>query len=125
VTGQKFHPEITMKALVTCSGISNTGKLTTQAALLLMQRRPGMFVWMHAKQSATLLEEETHGADQIIIIDGCDDCCAEKRLAASSIVPHHHVIATHLGIEKNGMADVRYNEIETVVAAVMETIRED
>ena len=35
-------------ALVTCSGISNTGKLTTQAAQVLLQRKPGHYVWMHA-----------------------------------------------------------------------------
>jgi uncharacterized metal-binding protein len=39
-----------MKAPVTCSGISNTGKLTTQAAQILLQRHPGRYVWMHAKQ---------------------------------------------------------------------------
>jgi uncharacterized metal-binding protein len=106
-------------ALVTCSGISNTGKLTTQAALLLMQRRPGLYVWMHAKQSAATLDAEIGDAEQVIVIDGCTDCCAMKKLAKSCLTPHHHIIATELGIEKNGMADGKYDEIEKIVGAVI------
>jgi len=106
-------------ALVTCSGISNTGKLTTQAALMLMQRRPGQYVWMHAKQSAATLEAEIGDAEQVIVIDGCTDCCAKKKLPASRLEPNCHIIATGLGIEKKGMGDVQYDEIEKVIRAVM------
>jgi uncharacterized metal-binding protein len=111
-------------ALVTCSGISNTGKLTTQAALALLQRRPGQYIWMHAKQSAATLEAEIGDAEQVIVIDGCTDCCAKKKLSASCLAPHHHIIATELGIEKNGMAEVQYDEIEKVVRAVIEADRD-
>jgi uncharacterized metal-binding protein len=114
-----------MKALVTCSGISNTGKLTTQAALTLLQRKPGQYVWMHAKQSTATLEAEIGDADQVIVLDGCTDCCATKKLSKSCPAPHIHIVATELGIEKNGMADVKYDEIEKVVAAVDRKIRGD
>jgi uncharacterized metal-binding protein len=107
-----------MIVLVTCSGISNTGKLTTQAALSIMQRWPGRFVWTHVKKSAVSLEEEIHGGHQVVVIDGCTDCCARKKLAGTNIGPYVHIITTGLGIEKNGMADVQYHEIERVVAAV-------
>jgi uncharacterized metal-binding protein len=107
-------------ALVTCSGISNTGKLTTQAALMLMQRRPGQYVWMHAKQSAATLEADIGDAEQVIVIDGCTDCCARKKLSASCFAPHHHIIATELGIEKKGMGEVQYDEIEKLVCAVID-----
>jgi uncharacterized metal-binding protein len=105
--------------LVTCSGISNTGKLTKQAATMLMQRKPGQYVWMHAKQSAATLEAEIGDAEQVIVIDGCTDCCATKKLSASRLTPHHHIIATELGIEKNGMGEVQYDEIEKVVRAII------
>lgn len=107
-------------AIVTCSGISNVGKLTTQAASILMQRKPGQYVWMHAKQSAAMLETEIGIADKLIVIDGCKDCCATKKLSSSRIAPHHHIIATELGIEKKGMGEVQYNEIEKVVHAIMD-----
>lgn len=111
-----------MIALVTCSGISNTGQLTTQAALSLMQRWPGRFQWTHVKKSTASLEEEISGEDRVIVIDGCKDCCARKKIAGTTIVPHAHIITTALGIEKNGMADVQYHEIERVVSAVQDRL---
>jgi len=105
-------------ALVTCSGVSNTGKLTTQAGMLLMQRRPGMFRCMNCKQSAESLRMDTTGADRLVVLDGCTDCCATKKLSAAGLAPDVHIIATELGIEKNGMADVKYSEIEAVIAAI-------
>ena len=107
-----------MIVLVTCSGVSNTGKLTTQVACSLMQRRPGRFLWTHVKKSAASLEEECRGGEQVIVIDGCGDCCASKKLAGTNAGLHIHIITTDLGIEKNGMAEVQYHEIELVVAAV-------
>jgi uncharacterized metal-binding protein len=107
-----------MIVLVTCSGISNTGKLTTQAACALMQRKPGRFLWTHVKKSAASLEEECRDGDRVVLLDGCHDCCAGKKLAGTGIAPNVHIIATDLGIEKNGMADVQYQEIERVVAAI-------
>jgi uncharacterized metal-binding protein len=106
-------------AIVTCSGVSNTGKLTTQAAQILLQRKPGTYVWMHARQSAAMLEGEIEDAEQVIVIDGCADCCATKKVSKSCIIPHGHIIATALGIEKKGMGEVQYDEIEKVVCAVM------
>ena len=111
-----------MIVLVTCSGVSNTGKLTTQTAISLMQRWPGRFIWTNAKKSAASLEEECRGGHQIIVIDGCNDCCAGKKLAGTNTVPNVHIITTDLGIEKNGMADVQYHEIERVVAAVQSAL---
>jgi len=108
-------------ALVTCSGISNTGKLTTQAGMLLMQRKPGMFLCMNCKQSTESLRRDAEGAERLIVLDGCTDCCATKKLTAAGLVPDVHIIATELGIEKKGMGDVQYDEIEKVVRAVMDT----
>ncbi|MFA5332153.1 MAG: putative zinc-binding protein [Methanoregula sp.] len=107
--------------LVTCSGVSNTGKLTTQVALTLMQRRPGHFVRVDAKQSAATLETELCDAEQIIVIDGCREGCAKKKMPVSPAVPPVHIIATDLGIEKNGMAEVQFREIAIVADAVMAT----
>jgi len=107
-----------MIVLVTCSGIPDTGKLTTQAALALMQKHPGRYQWTHVKKSAASLEDEVRDADRVIVIDGCHDCCATKKLAAETVAPHHHIIATDLGIEKNGMADVQYDEIGKAVAVI-------
>lgn len=106
-------------AIVTCSGISNVGKLTTQAGMLLMQRKPGMFLCMNCKQSAESLRMDAEGAERLIVLDGCTDCCATKKLTAAGLVPDVHIIATGLGIEKKGMGEVEYDEIEKVIRAIM------
>jgi len=107
-------------ALVTCSGISNTGKLTTQAGMLLMQRRPGRFLCMNCKQSAESLRMDAESAERLIVLDGCTDCCATKKLTAAGLSADVHLIVTELGIEKKGMAEVQYDEIEKVIGAIME-----
>jgi uncharacterized metal-binding protein len=112
-------------ALVTCSGVSNTGKLTTQAGMLLMQRKPGRFLCMNCKQSGESLRLDAGGAEHLIVLDGCTDCCATKKLTAAGLVPHARIIATELGIEKNGMAEVQYDEIETLVRAITEQTRDE
>ena len=43
---------------------------------------------------------------EVIVIDGCTDCCAKKKLSSSRLAPDCHIIATDLGIVKNGMGEV-------------------
>lgn len=107
-------------ALVTCSGLSNTGRLTTEAVLTLMHRKPGRFVWIQAREPVESFEVEIGDAEQVIVIDGCTDCCGMKKFSASCIVPARHIIATEIGIMKNGMADVQFHEIEKMIAAIMD-----
>jgi uncharacterized metal-binding protein len=40
------------------------------------------------------------------------------------ITPHIHIIATEEGIEKNGMADPKFDEIEKLIAAVRRKVRQ-
>lgn len=61
-------------ALITCSGISKTGKLTTQVALTLLQRSPDQYVWIQAKRSAVTFETDIGDFDRVIVLDGCSDC---------------------------------------------------
>ena len=78
-----------------------------------------MFLCMNCKQSAESLRMDTEGAERLIVLDGCMDCCATKKLTAAGLVPDVHIIATELGIEKKGMGDVQYDEIEKVVRVIM------
>ena len=109
---------------ITCSGISNTGKLTAQVAAVLVQREPDLFEGhLHAKQSTHDMEDVINGG-KVVVLDGCKDHCAAKKLKSMCITPHIHIIATEEGIEKNGMADPRFDEIETLVAAVRRAVRQ-
>ena len=109
--------------LITCSGISNTGKLTAQVAAILVQRESDLFEGhLHAKQSTHDMEKVINGA-KVVVLDGCRDHCAAKKLNSLRISPHIHIIATEEGIEKNGMADPGFDEIEKLVAAVRKAAR--
>jgi uncharacterized metal-binding protein len=109
--------------LITCSGVSNVGKLTAQAAGVLVQREPDLFEGhLHAKQSTRDMEAVINGGN-VVVIDGCGDRCAGKKLKSLCITPHIHIIATKEGIVKNGMADPKFEEIETLVAAVRREVR--
>jgi uncharacterized metal-binding protein len=110
--------------LITCSGISNTGKLTAQVAAILVQREPDLFEGhLHAKQSTHDMDNVINGG-KVVVLDGCKDHCAAKKLKNLCITPHIHIIATEEGIEKNGMADPRFDEIEKLVAAVRRAVRQ-
>jgi uncharacterized metal-binding protein len=110
--------------LVTCSGISNTGKLTTKVSEMLNRRYPGLIECSLAARSypEKLLDTLTH-ADRIVIVDGCSDCCGRKKIKEHGYDPDIHVIATKCGIVKNGMEDPRFDEIEHLTGIVREKLR--
>jgi len=111
--------------VITCSGISNTGKLTAQAGAALMRRYGGMVeACLAATRPTASLENAVRHADRVLVLDGCGDCCGKKKVQALGIEPHLHIVATDCGIEKNGMAEPRFDEIERLAAAVLEAIRE-
>jgi uncharacterized metal-binding protein len=111
--------------LLTCSGISNTGRLTTQAASILVRRNPDLFeCHLTAKQATRDLLHELEGSDCLVIIDGCPDRCAAKKLKGSKIEPNIHIIATEHGIKKNGMAEVQFWEIEQLIQEILRIVQE-
>lgn len=111
--------------IITCSGVSNTGKLTTQTGARLMQRNgESIESCLAVTCSSNSLEKAMEQADQILVLDGCTDCCGMKKLKAHGIERYTHIIATECGIEKKGMAKPEFYEIERLAAAVMDVIRE-
>ncbi len=110
--------------VITCSGISNTGKLTARAGTTLMCRCGGKVeACIAATRPTASLEAAVRHADRILVLDGCGDCCGKKKVLALGIEPHLHLAATDCGIVKNGMAEPRFDEIERLSAAVLEAIR--
>lgn len=110
--------------LVTCSGISNTGKLTTKVSEMLHRSCPGLIECSLAARCdpEKLLDALAH-AEQILVVDGCTDCCGKKKLREHGYDPDIHIIATECGIIKNGMEDPRFDEIELLTSVVREKLR--
>ena len=111
-----------MKILITCSGLSNNGRLTTQVATILMSRHPSDFTWLKASTELEKLSEAANDADLIIIIEVCSDHCASKKIIDVGIKADIHLVATELGIEKNGMAEVQWSDVEKMLGAVKQQL---
>jgi len=105
--------------LITCSGLSNVGRLTTAVAQNVLIRHPGRFEWVRAQAGPGAIAEATDGADLVIALDGCEDCCGSRKAAEAGMEPSLRLRATELGVVKDGRAEVRYAEIETVARAVL------
>lgn len=109
---------MTGKILITCSGVSSTGKLTLQAANSFIFRNHGVFERHISAPSINGETEDQLKANnedlKIVVIDGCPDCCSCKKLKNLEIDPVIHVIATDLGIEKRGMEEPLFTEIDKV-----------
>lgn len=110
--------------IITCSGISSTGKLTAQTGTVLLHRCPAeVEACVPATRSTASLENTARQADKILVLDGCEDCCGRKKLQALGIDPHLHLIATDCGIKKRGTEEPHYGEIERLAAAGREAMR--
>ena len=111
--------------IITCSGISNTGKLTTQCGVALLQRSGGEIeACIPATTERELLDDALPDTEKILVLDGCSDCCALKKLHQCHKEPDIHIIATDCGIKKRGMDDPQYKEIEALTLTVQKAIRE-
>ena len=110
--------------LLTCSGISHTGQLTTMAGNSLRCRHP-VLVSRHVRLTSLTrsLEKELTGDECLIAVDGCEECCAKKRMDLIGKIPDAYLIATREGITKRGMEEPRYDEIECLCQVVVRTIR--
>lgn len=111
--------------LITCSGISNTGKATAKAGEMLICRCLGVIdLHISARSDPEDLAGALSQSERIVVLDGCSDCCGRKKVSVHGYSPDIHLIATECGVIKNGMEEPRFEEIEILAAAVRERIRQ-
>ncbi|MBN1167712.1 MAG: putative zinc-binding protein [Methanospirillaceae archaeon] len=109
--------------LVTCSGISNTGKLTAKMGETLARRYPGLIeCFVPARTEPGKFCFALMNAGKIAVVDGCSDCCGRKRVREHGFEPVIHIVATECGIVKNGMEEPRFDEIELLISVVCEKL---
>lgn len=101
-----------------CSGGSNVGQITNEAAKALDQEGVGSFYCL-AGLGARLdgFIANAQGADEVIALDGCSVACAKKALEACEVPISTYVVATDLGIEKGHHFNITAAEIATVCDA--------
>ncbi len=112
--------------LLTCSGISHTGQLTTLTGNSLRSRFP-VLVTRHIRLTAlqSPLEKELQEDECLVAVDGCEECCAKKRMDLIGKIPNAYIVATREGIIKRGMEAPRFDEIEGLSRVIIRKIRND
>ena len=103
-----------------CSGLSNTGKLTMQAASALAFRRPDMYRAAAAHKGIDAVEDAASEGFRILALDGCTDRCATKKLVEAGMQAEVYLMVTELGIDKTRPADVKPEYVEKIIRAIKE-----
>ncbi|MCQ1534397.1 hypothetical protein FTO70_01525 [Methanosarcina sp. KYL-1] len=103
-----------------CSGLSNTGKLTMQAASSLAFRRPGVYRAAAAHKGADAAEDAVSEGFRVLALNGCEDSCATKKLEEAGLQADCTLMVTELGIEKTNPSDIKNEYIEKIIKAIRE-----
>lgn len=106
--------------IFTCSGLSNTGKLTMLAASALSFRRPDVYRAAAAQKGIDAVEDAVSEGFRILALDGCTDRCATKKLDEAGMKADIYMMVTELGIEKTIPSDVKPEYIERIIRAIRE-----
>ncbi|MDD1706326.1 MAG: putative zinc-binding protein, partial [Methanoregulaceae archaeon] len=81
--------------LLTCSGISHTGQLTTMTGNSLRGQYP-VLITRHIRLTALKRPLETELQEDVclVAVDGCEECCAKKRMDMIGKIPDAYIVAT-------------------------------
>jgi uncharacterized metal-binding protein len=110
--------------ILTCSGGSNVGQLSNQAAVELTQEGFGKLSCL-AGVGAHLpgFVQAAKDIANLVVIDGCDVGCAKGVLAQAEVPLSAYLVITALGIDKNKDLNLQREEIDLVKQAVQDLQR--
>jgi uncharacterized metal-binding protein len=108
--------------ILACSGGSNVGQLSNQAAVELTREGFGkIFCLAGIGGQLSGFVQSAKDVENMVAIDGCPVGCAKAILEQADVPLKNHVIITDLGIEKNKNFDLQTEDIAKVTSAVRET----
>ncbi len=112
--------------ILACSGGSNVGQLSNQAAVELTQEGFGkMFCLAGIGGHLSGFVRSAKDAENLVVIDGCEVGCAKAILDHAEVpMKKYMVITTDLGIDKNKDFNLKREEIDRVKAAAKEEKKE-
>jgi uncharacterized metal-binding protein len=123
VTQNEKPSKFISTVLFTCSGISNTGKLTDIAASTLSFRRPDLFRAIPAKKGVESLEDAKKEGELIFVVDGCEEHCAKKKLDGAGIEADMQVVLTQIGIKKTNPSDIKSEYVEQAICVLNNAVK--
>jgi len=104
--------------VMVCSGASNVGQLTNEAAKVLDAEQTARFYCLAGPGGhVDSMVDTVKAAEKVLVVDGCPVACAKLIADAAGIENYEYVIVTDLGIAKNRDFDLPQADVERVVSA--------
>jgi uncharacterized metal-binding protein len=105
--------------ILACSGGSNVGQLSNQAAIELTREGFGkMFCLAGIGGHLGGFVRSAKDVSIMVAIDGCEVGCAKAILDHAEIPTKNYLVLTDLGIEKNKDFNLKTEDIQKVKAAI-------
>ncbi len=118
---QNFFAPQSNVMILACSGGSNVGQLSNQAAIELTQEGLGkMFCLAGIGGNLSGFVQSAKDIDQMVAIDGCKVGCAKAILEQAGVPLQEYVVVTDSGIEKDKNFSLKAEEIAKVKSAVLD-----
>ncbi|MHB0937317.1 MAG: putative zinc-binding protein [Armatimonadota bacterium] len=110
--------------LFACSGGSNVGQISNDAAKALDRLGQGSFFCLIGVGAGIgpIVERTKKEGTTVVAIDGCGVACAKKALENVSVAADAYVDVTQLGIEKGHHFDYTQDEVGKVAQAVVDAL---
>jgi uncharacterized metal-binding protein len=104
--------------LLACSGGSNVGQLTNQAAVELTREGFGkMYCLAGIGGGLSAFVQSAQGAGKVVVMDGCELGCARAIFEREGLPLRFYVVATKLGIAKDHDLALDRQALETLKMA--------
>jgi uncharacterized metal-binding protein len=111
--------------ILACSGGSNVGQLSNQAAVELTGEGFGkMFCLAGIGGQLSGFVQSARDVPDMVVIDGCSVGCARAILKQVQVPLRNHVVLTDAGIEKNKDLNLNRADIDLAKAAVKRVVAE-
>lgn len=105
--------------ILACSGGSNVGQLSNQAAIELTQEGFGkMFCLAGIGGQLSGFVQSAKDVPEMVAIDGCQVGCAKAILEQAQVPLKNYIVITEAGIEKNKNFALNRSDIDQVKLAV-------
>lgn len=100
-----------------CSGASNVGQLTNEAAKRLDAEKLSRFYCLAGPGGdIDAMVKTVKDSSPVLVIDGCPVACGKLIMERSGVTDYQYVVVTDLGIEKNRNFDPPEADIDRVVS---------
>ncbi|MBI4774058.1 MAG: putative zinc-binding protein [Deltaproteobacteria bacterium] len=110
--------------ILACSGGSNVGQLSNQAAVELTREGFGkMFCLAGIGGGLSGFVQSARDVPSLVVIDGCSVACAKATFEQADVPLRGYLVITDLGIEKNKDFNLKPEDLARVKQAVRDAAK--